>query len=186
MLISTENDLKTFTSRTRIDIMRGSLPSFFMSVCLGVASVAGLVATVLVGEVTPDDVKTYVSLHGGTDNDLVSFKQGMGSYGIEYDVSDFVRLFAEHQSSPLTCDDHPGLNYAGFKLTAPLADTVIAYSGLAIHNEKFDSNNKLRNPIVMTGIEFGNGPFKLYTEYMHSAEQLDDGRFYAGAKFIFD
>jgi len=186
MLISTENDLKTFTSRTRIDIMRGSLPSFFMSVCFGVASMAGLVATVLVGEVTPDDVKTYVSLHGGTDNDLVSFKQGMGSYGIEYDVSDFVRLFAEHQSSPLTCDDHPGLNYAGFKLTAPLADTVIAYSGLAIHNEKFDSNNKLRNPIVMTGIEFGNGPFKLYTEYMHSAEQLDDGRFYAGAKFIFD
>ena len=186
MLISTENDLKTFTSRTRIDIMRGSLPSFFMSVCFGVASMAGLVATVLVGEVTPDDVKTYVSLHGGTDNDLISFKQGMGSYGIEYDVSDFVRLFAEHQSSPLTCDDHPGLNYAGFKLTAPLADTVIAYSGLAIHNEKFDSNNKLKNPIVMTGIEFGNGPFKLYTEYMHSAEQLDDGRFYAGAKFIFD
>ena len=166
--------------------MRGSLPSFFMSVCLGVASVAGLVATVLVGEVTPDDVKTYVSLHGGTDNDLVSFKQGMGSFGIEYDVNDFVRLFAEHQSSPMTCDDHPGLNYAGFKFTAPLADTVIAYSGLAIHDENFDSNNKLRNPIVMSGIEFGDGPVKLYTEYMHSAVQLDDGRFYAGVKFLFD
>tara|TARA_R110002020_G_C16008646_1_gene750890 strand:+ start:267 stop:740 length:474 start_codon:yes stop_codon:yes gene_type:complete len=157
-----------------------------MSFCLGAASVAGFVATVLVGEVTPDDVKTYVSMHGGTDSDLISFRQGMGSFGIEYDVSNFVRLFAEHQSSPMTCDDHPGLNYAGFKFIAPLADTVTAYSGLAIHDEEFDSNNKLKNPIIMSGIEFGNSPVKLYTEYMHSAAQLDDGRFYAGIKFLFD
>jgi hypothetical protein len=157
-----------------------------MSICIGAASVAGFVATVMVGAATPDEVKTYVSLHGGTDNDLVTFKQGMGSFGIEYDITNFIRLFAEHQSSPMTCDDHPGLNYAGFKFTALLADNVTAYSGLAIHDVEFDSNNNLKNPIVISGIEVGNDSIKLFTEYMHSADRLDDGRLYGGVKFIFD
>ena len=162
------------------------MPSFLMSICLGAYSVAGLVATVIAGEVTPDEVKTYVSLHRGTNSDLIRFKEPMGTYGIEYNVTDYIRLFAEHQSSPMQCDDHPGLNYAGFKFTAPLTNNVTAYSGLAIHNEEFDSKNTLKNPIVISGIEIGGDSVKFVTEYMHSADSLNDGRLYGGVKFIFD
>ena len=55
----------------------------------------------------------------------------MGSFGLEYDIHTNVRLFAEHLSSPMQCNDHPGVNHAGVKLLAPINDFTL-YSGITL------------------------------------------------------
>tara|TARA_B100001094_G_scaffold86652_1_gene82953 strand:+ start:327 stop:800 length:474 start_codon:yes stop_codon:yes gene_type:complete len=157
-----------------------------MGICMGVSTISGFFMTAMVGTITPDEVKTYTSLHLGTESDLLRFKEPMGSYGIQYDLTNFIQVFAEHQSSPMQCDDHPGLNYAGFKFTAPLTDDVTAYSGIAVKSGQFDNKNTLKNPIIISGIEVGGNTIKLFSEYMHSAERLNNGRLYGGVKYIFN
>ena len=68
-----------------------------------------LLSTLGLGIFTPVD--TYTSIHIGTDS--FDSEQPMASLGIEYDVNK-VRLFFEHQSSPVTADDY-GLNHIGAK-----------------------------------------------------------------------
>lgn len=156
-----------------------------MSLCVGAYTIGGAVATIVGGVATPDEVRTYISLYGvpveGSDIELAS---PAGTYGIEYLVSDNVRLFAEHHSSPMDCGDHPGLNMGGVKIVAPLMDGVDLYGGLAVHNEGFDSNNDLRNPIYIGGLEVGNDDVVLFTEYI--TDDFTEGQVSAGVKFYFN
>ena len=157
-----------------------------MSLCIGAQTVLGTLATVGVGVATPDEVRTYVGLYGAPiEGDQVSLEQPAGTFGIEYDATNHIRLFGEHHSSPMSCQDDPGLNMAGVKFLAPLSSQTTAYAGVAVHNEGFDSNNILRNPIVITGIEAGSDGVKLYAEYMTDTYNFDDGRVQTGIKFFF-
>ena len=156
-----------------------------MSICIGMNSVVAALATAVVGEVTPESVRTYISLNADPldNNELINFEEPMGSFGVEYDVHKNFRLFAEHLSSPMQCNDHPGINHAGVKLLAPIDDLTV-YSGISINNSDFDSNDRFDGPLVSIGAEYGNN-FKLYTEYLSTIENFDDGRFSAGLKVLF-
>ena len=158
-----------------------------MILCIGPSTIVGTLTTAILGVMSPDSVKTYIGVNiEPYDTEQFDLHEPSGSFGIEYDMYTHIRLFAEHLSSPMQCDDHPGLNYAGFKFTAPLTDNVTAYSGLAVKSGQFDAKNTLKNPIVISGIEVGGNSIKLFTEYMHSAERLNNGRLYGGVKYIFN
>jgi len=156
-----------------------------MSVCIGAHSILVAIATVVVGEVTPEPVKTYISLN--TDlwdtNKQFEFEQPMGSFGIEYDVHPNVRLFAEHLSSPMQCNDHPGVNHAGVKLLAPVGDFNV-YSGISVNNSDFDSNDRFEGPLVSVGAEYGDD-FKFYIEHLSSIRKIEEGRTSVGFKVFF-
>ena len=156
-----------------------------MSICLGEYTAAATIATAVAGWITPESVRTYVSINADPwdNNDQLNFKEPMGSFGIEYDVHKHVRLFAEHLSSPMQCNDHPGVNHAGVKFIAPIGGATL-YSGISINNSDFDSNDRFDGPLVSIGAEYGNN-FKLYTEYLSTIENFDDGRFSAGLKVLF-
>jgi hypothetical protein len=157
-----------------------------MSLCVGAQTIMGTLATVGVGVATPDEVRTYIGIYGvPIDSDEVSLEQPAGTFGIEYDPIDHVRLFGEHHSSPMSCQDDPGLNMAGVKFFVPLSPETTVYTGVAIHDEGFDSNNNLRNPIIISGIEVGTEGVKLYAEYMTDTYNFDSGRFQTGVKFFF-
>ena len=157
-----------------------------MSLCIGAQTVLGTLATVGVGVATPDEVRTYIGIYGvPIDSDQVSLEQPAGTFGIEYDIIDHVRLFGEHHSSPMSCQDDPGLNMAGVKFFVPLSSETTVYTGVAVHDESFDSNNELRNPIIISGIEVGTEGVKLYTEYMTDTYNFDGGRVQSGIKFFF-
>ena len=157
-----------------------------MSLCIGAQTVLGTLATVGVGVATPDEVRTYIGIYGvPIDSDQVSLEQPAGTFGIEYDIIDHVRLFGEHHSSPMSCQDDPGLNMAGVKFFVPLSSETTVYTGVAVHDESFDSNNELRNPIIISGIEVGAEGVKLYTEYMTDTYNFDGGRVQSGIKFFF-
>ena len=156
-----------------------------MSICIGMNTMVAALATVVVGEVTPESVRTYISLNTDPwdNNAQIDFDEPMGSLGIEYDIHTNIQLFAEHISSPVQCDDHPGVNHAGLKFIAPINDFAV-YSGISINNSDFDSNDRFDGPLVSIGAEYGNN-FKLYTEYLSTIENFDDGRFSAGLKVLF-
>ena len=156
-----------------------------MSLCVGAYTIGGTLATIATGVATPDEVRTYISLYGvpveGSDIELA---RPAGTFGIEYLVTDNVRIFGEHHSSPMDCGDHPGLNMGGVKIVAPLVDGVNLYGGLAVHDEGFDSNNELRNPIYIGGLEVGNDDAVLFTEYI--TDDFSNGQVSAGVKFYFN
>lgn len=156
-----------------------------MSICIGMNTLLATAATMIVGEVTPESVRTYVSLNADPwdNNAQIDFKEPMGSLGIEYDVHTNVRLFAEHLSSPMQCDDHPGINHAGVKLLAPINDFTF-YSGISINNSDFDSNDRFEGPLVSLGLEYGND-FKVFSEYLTSTDNINDGRVSMGFKVFF-
>ena len=156
-----------------------------MSICIGMNTLVAVLATVVVGEVTPESIKTYISLNADPwdNNEQIDFKEPMGSFGIEHVVHKHVRLFAEHLSSPIQCNDHPGINHAGVKFVAPINDAAL-YSGVSINNSDFDINDRFDGPLVSIGAEYGND-FKFYTEYLSTIENFDNGRFSAGLKVIF-
>jgi hypothetical protein len=157
-----------------------------MSLCIGAQSVLGTLVTIGVGVVTPDEVRTYVGVYATPiESSEVSLEQPSGTFGIEYDTINHIRLFAEHHSSPMSCQDDPGLNMAGVKFFMPLSSDAKLYTGLAVHDESFDSNNELRNPIIISGIEVGTEGVKLYTEYMTDTYNFDGGRVQSGIKFFF-
>ena len=90
-----------------------------MSLCVGPMTVIGSAVTVLLGTQTPDNVKTYIGVTlEPYDTEQIDLNDLLGSFGIEYDVYEHLRLFAEHLSSPMQCDDHPGINHAGVKFLA--------------------------------------------------------------------
>jgi len=157
-----------------------------MSFCIGAQTVMGTLATIGVGVATPDKVRTYIGVYvTPVESTEVSLEQPSGTFGIEYDVINHIRLFAEHHSSPMSCQDDPGLNMAGVKFFIPLSSESKLYAGLAVHDESFDSNNELRNPIIISGIEVGTEGVKLYTEYMTDTYNFDGGRVQSGIKFFF-
>ncbi len=156
-----------------------------MSICIGMNSIVAALATVVVGEVTPESVRTYISLNADPwdNNAQINFEEPMGSFGIEYDIHKNVRLFAEHLSSPMQCDDHPGVNHAGIKLLAPIGSTTI-YSGISINNSDFDSNDRFDGPLVSIGAEYGKD-FKVYVEHLTSITDIEGGRTSFGFKVFF-
>jgi len=153
--------------------------------CLGTISIVATFATIVTGLVTPEKVKTYVSLNVDPwdINEQINFQEPMGSLGIEYDFNKHFRLFAEHISSPMQCDDHPGINHAGVKLLAPIGDITL-YSGLSFNNSYIDSNDKFSSPLTSVGFEYGD-TVKLYADYLVDMDDFDDGRFSTGFKVFF-
>ena len=156
-----------------------------MSICIGMNSVLAALATVVVGEVTPESVGTYISLNADPwdNNAQIDFDEPMGSFGLEYDIHTNVRLFAEHLSSPMQCNDHPGINHAGIKLLAPIGSTTF-YSGISVNNPYVDSNDRFEGPLGSVGVEFGQD-FKLYAEYLTSIKEIENGRASMGFKVFF-
>ena len=146
----------------------------------------GTLATIGVGVATPDEVRTYVGIYvTPIESGEVYLEEPSGTFGIEYDATDNIRLFAEHHSSPMSCQDDPGLNMAGVKFFVPLSSETTVYTGVAVHDESFDSNNELRNPIIISGIEVGTEGVKLYAKYMTDTYNFDGGRIQTGVKFFF-
>ena len=156
-----------------------------MSICLGEYTAAATIATAVSGWITPESVRTYVSINADPwdNNDQLNFKEPMGSFGIEYDVHKHVRLFAEHLSSPMQCNDHPGVNHAGVKFIAPVGGATL-YSGISINNSDFDSNDRFDGPLVSIGAEYGKD-FKVYAEHLTSITDIEGGRTSFGIKVFF-
>jgi hypothetical protein len=156
-----------------------------MSVCIAMNTLLATAATMIVGEVTPESVRTYASINADPwdNNTQINFEEPMGSFGIEYDIYKHVRLFAEHLSSPMQCNDHPGINHAGVKFIAPINDLTL-YSGVSINHSDFDSNDRFGGPLASVGAEYGKS-LKLFAEYLTSIRELEGGRVSAGFKIFF-
>ena len=156
-----------------------------MSFCIGPMSVVGSAVTVLLGTQTPDNVKTYIGVTiEPYDTEQIDLNDPLGSFGIEYDMHKHLRLFAEHLSSPMQCDDHPGINHAGVKFLAPLSPDLTVYSGISLNNSKFDSKDNFEGPLGSIGIEYGND-LKLFAEYLSSIKEFEGGRTSLGFKVFF-
>lgn len=155
-----------------------------MDLCLGTATLLGFAATAAIGTFTPSDIQTYVSLNYGYGDTLIQLKNTTGTYGVEYEPVKNIRLFFEHVSSPVQCNDHPGINHAGVKFLAPVADYAKLYFGISAHDPDFDKKNSLSNPIISIGGETGD-EVKFYTEYLTDLSNFSDGRFGVGVKLFF-
>ena len=119
------------------------------------------------------------------NNNQINFKEPMGSLGIEYDITENFRLFFEHLSSPVQCDDHPGINHAGVKLMYPINDVTL-YSGVSANSTSFDSNDDFIGPLLSLGVEYGpHDSYKFYAEHLASFEKFSDGRTSFGLKLFF-
>ena len=104
-------------------------------ICIGAQTITTTLATIAIGAMTPEEIKTYVSINVDPwdNNEQINFKEPMGSLGIEYDIHKNIRLFMEHMSSPMQCNDSPGINHAGVKFHTPIGGTTL-YSGISINN----------------------------------------------------
>ena len=158
-------------------------------ICIGPATAVGTLATALIGMTTPEEVKTYIGLNVEPyDTEQLNFKEPLGSFGIEMDIYNNFRLFAEHLSSPAQCNDNPGVNHAGVKFIIP-SDNLTFYSGLSINDSHFDSNDKFDGPLGSIGAEIGlpgiEDDVKLYTEYLTSIKDIEKGRVAVGFKVFF-
>ena len=121
----------------------------------GVMSAIGLLTTIGTGWLTPNNIETYVSIHGSPyEQDFIAFKEPIGSYGIQTDIHENVRLFFEHQSSPRMSGDHPGLNHAGVKFLAPVSHSTTAYLGISA-NTYWDTDKVEKGVLTSAGLELG-------------------------------
>ena len=153
----------------------------------GLWSIAGTIATVIGGLITPTNIESYVSLNVDPwdSNETFDFREQMGSFGIQTDFGDHVRLFAEHQSSPRQGNDHPGLNHAGVKFLAPVAPETTLYSGLSL-NSSIDSNKvHVDAPLISVGLEDGDEDLKIFVEYLADISKIERGRLSIGLKMYF-
>lgn len=153
----------------------------------GLWSIVGTIATVVGGLITPAQIESYVSLNVDPwdSNETFDFREQMGSFGIQTDFGDHVRLFAEHQSSPRQGNDHPGLNHAGVKFLAPIAPETTLYSGLSL-NSPMDTNKvHVDAPLISIGIENGNEDLKIFAEYLADISKIEEGRLGIGFKLYF-
>ena len=155
-----------------------------MSVCIGLASITGAIVTATVGTVSADSLKTYIGFnYSPMEQTQFELEEPMGSFGIAYDVHKHVRLFAEHISTPMDCNDNPGINHAGVKLLAPINDFTL-YSGISINHSGFDRRDKFNRPLGSIGIEYGSD-VKVFVEYLTALENIDEGRAAIGVKVFF-
>ncbi len=155
-----------------------------MSVCIGLASITGAIVTATVGTVSADSLKPYIGFnYSPMEQTQFELEEPMGSFGIEYDVHKHVRLFAEHISTPMDCNDNPGINHAGVKLLAPINDFTL-YSGISINHSGFDRRDKFNGPLGSIGIEYGSD-VKVFVEYLTALENIDEGRAAIGVKVFF-
>lgn len=153
----------------------------------GIWSAVGTIITVVGGLITPAQIETYISLNVDPydQNQTFDFKEPMGMFGIQTDLGDHVRLFAEHQSSPRQGNDHPGLNHAGVKFLAPISPDTTLYSGLSL-NSPIDTNQvHVDSPLVSLGIEDGDEDFKIFVEYLADTSKIEKGRLGIGFKLFF-
>ena len=153
----------------------------------GLWSIVGTIATVVGGIVTPTNIETYISLNVDPwdSNETFDFREQMGSFGVQTDFGDHVRLFAEHQSSPRQGNDHPGLNHAGVKFLAPVAPETTLYSGLSF-NSSIDSNKvHVDAPLISVGLEDGDEDLKIFVEYLADISKIERGRLSIGLKMYF-
>ena len=157
-----------------------------MSLCIGPSTIVGTLTTAILGVMSPDEVKTYVGVTiEPYDTEQIDLNDPLGSFGIEYDMYKHIRLFAEHLSSPMQCDDHPGINHAGVKFLAPLSPDLTVYSGISLNNSKFDNKDNFEGPLGSIGIEYGND-LKLFAEYLSSIKEFEGGRTSLGLKYFFN
>ena len=153
----------------------------------GLWSIVGTIATVVGGLITPTNIESYVSLNVDPwdSNETFDFREQMGSFGIQTDFGDHVRLFAEHQSSPRQGNDHPGLNHAGVKFLAPVAPETTLYSGLSL-NSSIDSNKvHVDAPLISVGLEDGDEDLKIFVEYLADISKIEKGRLSIGLNLYF-
>lgn len=153
----------------------------------GLWSIVGTIATVVGGLITPTNIESYVSLNVDPwdSNETFDFREQMGSFGIQTDFGDHVRLFAEHQSSPRQGNDHPGLNHTGVKFLAPVAPETTLYSGLSF-NSSIDSNKvHVDAPLISVGLEDGDEDLKIFVEYLADISKIERGRLSIGLKMYF-
>lgn len=153
----------------------------------GLWSIVGTIATVVGGLVTPTNIESYVSLNVDPwdSNETFDFREQMGSFGIQTDFGDHIRLFAEHQSSPRQGNDHPGLNHAGVKFLAPISPETTLYSGLSL-NSPVDSNKvHVDAPLISVGLEDGDEDLKIFIEYLADISKIERGRLSIGLKMYF-
>ena len=153
----------------------------------GLWSIVGTIATVVGGLITPSQIESYVSLNVDPwdSNETFDFREQMGSFGIQTDFGDHVRLFAEHQSSPRQGNDHPGLNHAGVKFLAPVSSETTLYSGLSL-NSSIDSNKvHVDAPLISVGLEDGDEDLKIFIEYLADISKIERGRLSIGLKMYF-
>ena len=122
-----------------------------------ISSFLYFVSTIFLGGLSP--IETYTSIHVGTD--LVDTEQPMISFGAQHHI-DNVRLFVEHQSSPMTLEDK-GLNHIGVKYN--FDNNFYIGSSKKIDDKEF---------LVIGGYEKEN----FFIEY-------SDDRIYSGLKFSF-
>ena len=156
-----------------------------MILCIGPSTIVGTLTTAILGVMSPDEVKTYLGVTlEPYDSEQINLSEPVGSFGIEYDMYKHIRLFAEHLSSPMQCDDHPGINHAGVKFLAPLSPDLTVYSGISVNNSKFDSKDNFEGPLGSIGIEYGND-LKLFAEYLSSIKEFEGGRTSLGLKYFF-
>ena len=154
-------------------------------ICIAEYTAAATAITAVAGWITPAAVRSYVSINADPwdNNKQINFEEPMGSLGIEYDVHKHVRLFAEHISSPMQCNDHPGINHAGIKFLAPISDVTL-YSGISVNNSDIDNKDRFTGPLASLGVEYGND-FKIYAEHLASVKEIGDGRTSFGFKVFF-
>lgn len=150
---------------------------------IGLASVLGFITTVGVGVLTPDEIRTYVSLNQSIHDEMIDYPEPLGYYGIEADVYKHVRFFVEHQSSPKVSNDHPGLNHAGVKFLLPVNNNTKFYSGLSLTAY---SQPDIEGPLVSIGVESGTDDIKIFSEYLADTYDMSGGRFTIGAKLFFN
>lgn len=153
----------------------------------GLWSIVGTIATVVGGLVTPAQIESYVSLNVDPwdSNETFDFREQMGSFGIQTDFGDHIRLFAEHQSSPRQGNDHPGLNHAGVKFLAPISPETTLYSGLSL-NSPIDTNKvDVDAPLISLGLEDGDEDLKIFVEYLADISKIERGRLSIGLKLYF-
>ena len=154
---------------------------------VGLWSIVGTIATVVGGLVTPANIESYVSLNVDPwdSNETFDFREQMGMFGIQTDLGDHVRLFAEHQSSPRQGNDHPGLNHAGVKFLAPISPETTLYSGLSL-NSPIDTNKvHVDAPLISLGLEDGDEDLKIFVEYLADISKIEKGRLSIGLKLYF-
>jgi len=144
---------------------------------IGIETIAGILVTIAGGEYTP--LSCYVGLHGSTGSSI-ELEQPSGSLGCEYDI-ERLRIFFEHQSSPVAGDDNPGFNHAGIKYLIP-TNPITFYVGGSY--EFSGTHTTLDNPLVIAGAET-QGDVRFYVEHINSMFNPDGGETLMGVKYVF-
>ena len=154
---------------------------------VGLWSIVGAISTIIGGLITPSQIETYMSLNVDPwdKNEVLDFKEPMGMFGVQTDLGDHIRLFAEHQSSPRQSNDHPGLNHVGVKFLAPITSKTTLYSGVSLNSPIDTDKVKVDAPLISLGLEDGGEDLKVFFEYITDMSKIDDGRFSVGLKMYF-